>query len=255
MSLKAEYFYRRFQNFPISISRALSTWDEIKQFEKVVSFTDYHSLSLGALKRKYNVETKIIGGFHGLSDIYHNYGRKDKIEFKKKVNYCLSGLDKIFFFGSPDKDEAISIFSLEEKRCHLFQFGIDTSFWHPSEMENNSSFILSVGSDINRDYETLVSSSKSYPLKIVTAKKIENSNKHPNLSLINGSLHNSKITDKDLRDLYQNAKIIVIPLKNVWQPSGYSVALQAMASGKPVIITDFKGLWNREFLNTMRTAY
>ena len=34
-----------------------------------------------------------------------------------------------------------------------------------------------------------------------------------------------------------------MPLKDVFQPSGYSVTLQAMSCGKPVILTKTKGLW------------
>ena len=43
----------------------------------------------------------------------------------------------------------------------------------------------------------------------------------------------------DLRKLYQDASIIVIPIRDVFQPSGYSVTLQAMSCGKPVILPKF----------------
>ena len=56
--------------------------------------------------------------------------------------------------------------------------------------------------------------------------------------------------DLQLREIYNRSEIVVVPIKNVYQPSGYSVVLQAMASGCAVILTDFKGLWDRDlFLN------
>jgi glycosyltransferase involved in cell wall biosynthesis len=40
----------------------------------------------------------------------------------------------------------------------------------------------------------------------------------------------------------------VVPLKNVHQPSGQSVTLQAMSCGRPVILSNTKGLWARAVL-------
>ena len=63
--------------------------------------------------------------------------------------------------------------------------------------------------------------------------------------ITNGSYRNKKsgLTDLEVRTLYQDAFSVIIPLKNVFQPSGYSVTLQALACGKPVILTLTKGLW------------
>ena len=65
------------------------------------------------------------------------------------------------------------------------------------------------------------------------------------LKITNGSYYkfNGSLTDIEIRTLYQDSFAVIIPLKNVFQPSGYSVTLQAMACGKPVILTLTKGLW------------
>jgi len=56
------------------------------------------------------------------------------------------------------------------------------------------------------------------------------------------------MTDEELRRLYCAARAVVVPLKDVWQPSGYSVALQAMSCARPVILSRIRGLWSRELL-------
>ena len=61
-----------------------------------------------------------------------------------------------------------------------------------------------------------------------------------------GNFFNGLISNQKLRKLYHEAYIIVIPIKNVFQPSGQSVTLQALACGKPVILPYFKGLWDKE---------
>ena len=55
-----------------------------------------------------------------------------------------------------------------------------------------------------------------------------------------------KILESFIKNLCCNSTL----LKNVFQPSGYSVTLQAMACGKPVILTKTRGLWAPEiFVN------
>ncbi|MFM8886503.1 MAG: glycosyltransferase, partial [Chthoniobacterales bacterium] len=45
------------------------------------------------------------------------------------------------------------------------------------------------------------------------------------------------------RELYQGAACVVVPLKESPQPSGQSVAMQAMMCGAPVVHTKTSGWW------------
>jgi len=58
------------------------------------------------------------------------------------------------------------------------------------------------------------------------------------------------MNDEDLRQLYNMARAVVVPLKDVHQPTGYSVTLQAMACGRPVILSNIKGLWTHTLLKS-----
>lgn len=246
--LNCEYFYRRWQKFPININRALCTWDQLQNFDTVVSFTDFHTLSLGALNFQQKSAVRFIGGFHGLSDIYHKTESSNKKKIVQKVNECISGLDKVFFFGDADRNEALNIFSLKKENTQVFKFGVDTNFWINSNSQPPLNYIFSAGSDINRDYETLIKSTSGLPLKILTTINLKKYQSNSDLTIIGGNLHSPKITDIELKQLYQNAKFVVVPSKDVWQPSGNSVAFQAMACGKAVILSDFKGLWDKDYL-------
>lgn len=243
--LKLEYFYRRYHEFPISLSRVEALRSDISSYKRVISFTDYLSLGLGIANQKTPFGPQIFGGFHGLSDIYHNQKESRKRKIKDKIQRAINGLEMVFFFGEPDMEEATDLFEIDDKKLFHFKFGIDTKFWKPARSNIDENYVLAVGSDINRDYETLLASCGDIPLKIVTKLKLQPSLKRDNLSVIGGSLHEPRLDDIGLRDLYQKAKMVVVPVKDVWQPSGYSVALQAMSCGKPLILTDFKGLWDR----------
>jgi hypothetical protein len=68
------------------------------------------------------------------------------------------------------------------------------------------------------------------------------SNEIPNnVKIINGSWHDELLTDQELRRIYTEAKITILPLKESYQPSGQSVTLQSICAGTPVLISDTKG--------------
>jgi len=136
-------------------------------------------------------------------------------------------------------------------------FGVDTSFWVPIEAgvgTPTENYILSIGNDSHRDYQTLLDAWKpNYPmLRIVTGQDIATTS--PNVEIFRGDWHKQILTDEHIRTLMQRARFIILPIKNTIQPSGQSVCLQAMACGKAVIITDFPGLWNRELLRNGETC-
>src|SRR5262249_40268099 len=54
------------------------------------------------------------------------------------------------------------------------------------------------------------------------------------------------MSDDDIRRLYNRARAVIVPLKDVYQPSGYSVTLQVMSCGRPVVLTKTRGLWAPE---------
>ena len=56
---------------------------------------------------------------------------------------------------------------------------------------------------------------------------------------------NNKFSDDDIKTLYKNALLTIIPLNNTLQPSGQSVALQSMCVGTPVLITKTDGFWDK----------
>ena len=54
------------------------------------------------------------------------------------------------------------------------------------------------------------------------------------------------LTDTEVRDIYEQSKVTILPLKNTLQPSGQSVTLQSMSCGVPVIISNTIGFWDSD---------
>lgn len=150
-------------------------------------------------------------------------------------------------FGEGELSGIVNFYQVPESRVEINQFGVDTKFWTPGDYDGD--YVLAVGNDKRRDYELLlrVAANMKEKVIIVTRQKI-NSDIPSNVEILKGGWHVEGLTDEKLRDLYQNARLVVIPLIESPQPSGQSVCLQAMACGKPVVLTKTTGLWSHEMM-------
>jgi glycosyltransferase involved in cell wall biosynthesis len=166
----------------------------------------------------------------------------------RAIQNSLAGLDHIFFFGSADRHEAIARYEIDPEKTSKFAFGVDTDFWCPDYSLSQSGGILAVGSDPSRDYQTLLTAHIAKPLRIVTRLNVSIPQHVTNVDVICGSLQSSALSDRELRNLYRTAQIVAVPLKDVWQPTGQSVTMQAMACGRPVVLTHGRGLWDPKLL-------
>ncbi len=134
-------------------------------------------------------------------------------------------------------------------------FGVDQNFWLPQKKIENKNYILAIGNDLSRDWKFLEKAwQKDFPLlKIVTSLPLETYKK--NVEIIKGNWYSQALTDLEIRDLYNNSEFVIITLKDTFQPSGQSTALQAMSCAKAVMITDIKGIWDRKLLKHKDNIY
>ena len=72
---------------------------------------------------------------------------------------------------------------------------------------------------------------------------------HNNVEVYEGSWAENKITDSEIKNIYEKSFLTIIPLIESNQPSGQSVALQSMAVGVPVLISKTSGFWDFEKFN------
>ncbi|MCG8524830.1 MAG: glycosyltransferase [Opitutales bacterium] len=188
-------------------------------------------------------------GIHHFHLIHVSQGLTNVFEGSRARRIHASGVGLMKLLLSPIEDlvvlgegAASSIQQYLGVRSRCVQYGVDTRYWSREDGTSKISepYLLSVGSDANRDYDTLLSAVFPIKTKILTQLNLSSPRDQFERVECNNSL--------ELRALYQCSSLIIVTLKNVSQPSGQSTALQAMAMGKCVILTDTKGLWDRKNL-------
>jgi hypothetical protein len=231
---------------PLSLQRQ-QAW--FRGARVAISYTDGFSLTLGLGGRLSCGSAALIGGFHGLSDIEARAPAQSRALARVTISRALRGLDHAFFFGPADREFALNRYGIPRERSSIIPFGIDTEFWRPLDDVSADEFVVAVGQDRNRDYDLLVRAPGRHPIRIITRQKLDIPADATNVTTSSGDYFTAdSMTDAELRRLYNRARAVVVPLKDVRQPSGYSVSLQAMSCGRPVIISKIKGLWTDTLL-------
>jgi len=188
----------------------------------------------------------------GLVETYLNAHKFSKYYIK----WVLSHVDNILFIGKGELEAYINNVGFQTEKCNYVPFAIDSQFWRQKKFKSKEiKNLLFVGNDRNRDYEllnNLCKDAKNYKITVITNN---NNFKHGSLSTVNhlsGHWRLNYLSDKDMLNEYSKADLVLIPLKDSFQPSGQSVALQSLSVGTPVMMTQNKGFWDRELFQDMQ---
>jgi len=230
------------QNLPI-LTILNSVWKD--RGRSVIYFTNIDSIAISycLLKVLGLVSAPIIHVSQGLTNEFENRtGPVDPRWSGGVLAILIRQIDVLTVLGVGARKALYRHLGIPQQRVIFLPFGVDCQFWKPEkdfrDAKKNASYIVCVGSDAQRDYEILGNAKLPLPLKIVTRLNLSD-------SVIRASVEvRSDYSFKEIRNLYWNASIAILPAKDVSQPTGQSSALQAMACGCPVLMTDFRGLWD-----------
>lgn len=218
----------------------------LNESQVIIATTYSIGMALGALKVVGILNKPVIFIVMGLIPLENNFWRKILCKYLLKdvdIN-CIS-----------IKEQTHLKNLLPQKIISYIPFGIDINFWKPNNAlsKEKYNYVLAIGNDYARDWNTLINSWQPHfpDLKLVTNLPIKTIKQ--NIYIIKGSWGDEKsLKDSEIRELYLKSSFVIIPLKETIQPSGQSCCLQAMACGKPVIMTKIKGIWDNKLLKNKR---
>lgn len=127
----------------------------------------------------------------------------------------------------------------------LTPYQVDTHYWAgeaPEAPEEATPLLLAVGSE-HRDYATLVRAVDGLPVRVLIAAGSHwaRSTAVAGDVPVNVEYLSRPLPFHELRELYQAASAVVVPLEDVPNQSGVTTILEAMSMTRPVVVTASRG--------------
>jgi glycosyltransferase involved in cell wall biosynthesis len=142
---------------------------------------------------------------------------------------CLRAVDAVFCFSRNQVAVLQEVFGIEAR---VVPFGIDARFFSPDDSDEG--FVLAIGRDRGRDHRVLVEAMRhtSARLRLFAPP-----------GMVEGVPHNVELTTERIdhltyREILRKAAVVAVTTTAPAYPSGQTVVLEAMATGKPVVVTD-----------------
>lgn len=211
--------------------RALKICRLSRHIDIVVSVFEGAAASLSLLRPFLNKNTKIVLWDIGLTD----WRLRNEI-----INFTLPRIDHLMVLGTNQLDYVNKNYR-PCKSASAVGHLLDTDFYTPTPL-NLAGPILSVGDDIGRDFHTLHSAMTGIERKLV----IKASRHPPELNGDHVQVIRERISHLQLRQLYTDASIVVVPTRATANACGVSSILEAAASQRPLVVTDNPGI--RDFV-------
>jgi len=213
---------------PLRVLRML--WN-YRRYEVLVSIDAPSCLLFVLLKRLFRLKKSVVVIDPAVAPAYLN-----SVRLNRQV---LPHVNHIIVFSRVHEGYLEKEYGSRVKVSMLYH-RIDPLFFDKSRCRklDREPYIVAVGNDSSRDYERLFEAAEGLPIRVIcnTKRKVMRA-APPNVTL-----QSEYIQYRDLRDLYGNAKAVVLPLRNSLHPGGINTLLEAMSMGCPVIVSRSVGI-------------
>jgi len=145
-------------------------------------------------------------------------------------------LDTIVAYGSGEVDVLKSWLGEDGPPVVFVPFGVDTEYFRPEPSGAPGADVVSIGADPRRDYELLVAVARRRPewSFIVVASR----DHAAQLANVPGNVHvELDVPLGVVRDRLRSARVVALPVRDNTYSGATTVLLQAMATGKPVVVS------------------
>lgn len=155
---------------------------------------------------------------------------------QRSLGFALPRVDRILLVGR-NQEAWLRRHMPRAAPARAIQHWVDTGFFTPAPAPR-SGHVLSVGNDRGRDFATLVEAVRRLdaPTRIRTDQPVAGT--LPAWV----TLLRERISFAALRDLYAGAAVVVVPLHDTVHASGVNGVLEAMAMGRPLVVSGSAGI-------------
>jgi glycosyltransferase involved in cell wall biosynthesis len=155
----------------------------------------------------------------------------------------LNRIDLTLVFSQAQERYLRDEVGLGPERARFVFDKVDQRFFYPAERPARGDYLVSVGRE-QRDYATLVEALRPLRLPCVIVPGSAWSHRAMGeLALPDHVTVRSGLSYSALRDLYRNARLVVVPVRaQTDYAAGVNTVLEGMACGRPVVASDTPGL-------------
>jgi glycosyltransferase involved in cell wall biosynthesis len=144
------------------------------------------------------------------------------------------GVDELVYFSANQTEVYRDLLGIPDERLTCVPFGIDSEYFAPQDADE-ADYVLAVGRDKGRDWETLFAAVTGTDLDVRVACRpddIAGLDVPANVTVL-GTIDRSVY-----RDLTARARVVVVPTRPLAYPTGQSVTLESMAMAKCCVVSD-----------------
>jgi glycosyltransferase involved in cell wall biosynthesis len=157
---------------------------------------------------------------------------------RRIVRASLASASAIVCFASAQRERLLEQTGLPEDRVRVALFGVDERFYAPSPPPSDG-YVLAAGRDLARDYATFARAVDGLDVPAIVVASARNLT---DVQLPANVRVHLDVPYDELRRLYAGASCVVVPTRSESHPygadcSGHTVLLEAMASGRPTVLS------------------
>lgn len=173
--------------------------------------------------------------------IGHHLTTRAKTPFFRVLHADL-GIDRIVVHSDHQLLGVRRQLGLTNANLALVPYGVDTEFWQPQGLTEEA-LIVAPGRE-HRDQATLAEAVADLPGRLfVSDLSLHNPGARRAAPLRWAeNVERGTLDFRELRHLYARAEMVVVPLLEADFPAGVTTVLEAMAMGKPVVVSATQGL-------------
>jgi glycosyltransferase involved in cell wall biosynthesis len=177
----------------------------------------------------------VVSGVEQLSDI------AARPEAFQKTGRVLKWADALFVPARAMLNVLQEAWDLDPRRLYYVPVGIDIDWFTPGDTPPQPDRVVSIGDDPLRDYDTVVRAVAAVQAKR-PGTRLEVATQLPvDVPADVGSLYRFHLGPKR-REFYQSAAVVAMAAKPNFHGSGITVISEAMACGRPYVVTASAGL-------------